>query len=180
MKTSYHGRCLTAQEEALALVAYPDGTHLSIGAGHNDAGLKPGTTITIPQALALLGDDEASREAAISKALAVPVNQAQFDALTDAWFNKGTVIHPVIDLINKGDIDEAMALLLTFNRNKAGTFLLGLARRRQREAHLFMTGDYGDLSTVKVRVGPAGTPFIIEPMPSETTFGAASSEQRIW
>ena len=47
MQVSYQGRCMLGQEEAIVLTSYSDGKHMSIGAGHNDPALKPGTVITL-------------------------------------------------------------------------------------------------------------------------------------
>lgn len=157
---------MLGQEEALVLVSYPDGEHRSIGAGHNDSALTPDSKITLEEALALLAVDLVSREAAVAKMLKVPIKQWEFDALVDAYYNKGNLVAPVIDLLNAGHTGDAMAHLLTINRNKAGVFLPGLAKRRFREMQLFLYGDYGDLTTIKVWRGPpSSTKPTIEPMP---------------
>lgn len=154
MKTSHNGVVFLARAEAIVLVAYPDGEHMSWGAGHNDPALKPGDQISLEDALKLLAADLAPREAYITKKLTLPVEQHEFDALVDAYYNKGSHVLPVIELINAGDHLEAMAVLLTINRNesgpKAGKFNEGLAKRRMNEIALFLHGNYGDLSKVKI------------------------------
>jgi lysozyme len=161
MRASYKCICMIAQEEAIVLVPYPDGPHFSIGVGHNDAALTAETpAITVEQALALLARDLVRRENDVTRALKVPVSQTQFDALIDGYFNKEHAVLPVIDLINKGDVPGAMTYLLGLDRNIHGVRLLGLARRRQRESNLFLTGDYGDLSAVKVY---SADPFTTKP-----------------
>ncbi len=161
---------MIAQEEAIVLVPYPDGPHMSIGTGHNDPALTGQTPpITVEQSIALLAADLVRREADVTKALKVPVSQEQFDALLDAYYNKEHAVLPVIALINEGKIPDAMALLQTLDRNSKSVQLKGLTRRRAREVNLFLHGDYGDLSTVKIfRANPfaATTKPDIEPMPT--------------
>lgn len=149
MKTSPKGVRFLAKEEALVLTAYQDGEHMSIGFGRNDPALKPGDTITIEQAMAYLVADLAPREAAVGRMLKVPVTSNENDVLVSCYYNKGNLIVPVIEHINAGRKDEAMAQLLTINRNKAGVFKSGLAERRIREMRVFLRSDYGDLSKIK-------------------------------
>lgn len=143
MQTSYRGRCFIARHEAAVLVAYQDGKHLSIGYGHNSPDLKPGDTITFEEAWALLKTDLEARERIVSKWLKVPVEQHKFDACMSTYYQKGSAVRQVINLVNEGDEAEAMALLLTFNRNQ-GKFSDGLAERRNQERRLFRRADYGD------------------------------------
>ena len=167
MQASFKCACLIAQEEAIVTVPYPDGPHFSIGTGHNDPKLTPSTPpITVEQALALLAADLIRRENDVTAALKAPLTQPQFDAIIDAYYNKEHAILPVIALINQGNVSEAMALLLTLTRNSKGIWLEGLAKRRLREVALFLHGDYGDLSTVKVfRAYPFVASPDIVPMP---------------
>lgn len=150
MKTSHKGVVFLAKEEAIVLAAYQDGEHMSIGAGHNDPALKPGDTISLEKAIALLASDLESRDAAITRMLKVPVEQHEFDPLVSAYYNAGSKVRLVVDLINHGERDEAMATMLTYNRTKEGKFKPGLAHRRIREMDVFLFGNYGDLSTVKI------------------------------
>lgn len=146
MKMSAKGIRALALEEALVLVAYQDGEHMSWGFGHNDPALKPGDTTTIERALALLAEDLTPREDIVARMIKVPMAEHENDALVSAYYNKGNKLVPVARLINVGERNEAMAALLTINRNDAGEFKPGLAERRMREMRMFLRGDYGDLS----------------------------------
>lgn len=154
-------------EEACVLVPYPDGPHLSNGFGHNDAALQlGGPPITVQQAIDQLIADLAPREIAVTKMFESTPKQQEFDAILDAYYNKGNKVRPVVDLINRGSIDEALALLLTINRDANGVYRAGLARRRQREVNIFLRGDYGDISRMKLwRGNPHTTVPEIIPFP---------------
>lgn len=166
---SYKGLCFIARQEACVLVPYQDGAHYSIGYGHNDKMLTASSpAITAEQAWALFRKDMRPRELTVVSWLKVPVEQHQFDALTSAYYQKGSKVREVINLVNDGDQLEALALLLTFNRNK-GKFAYGLAKRRFEEATLFRKADYGDLSKMKFWDGdPRTTQFKEIPFPLET------------
>lgn len=140
---------------------------MSVGFGHNDPNLKPDDPpITVQQAIDLLIADLAPREAAVSKMFSVPVLQQEFDAILDAYYNKGNLVRPVVRLINEGRKSDALDQLLTINRDASGTYRAGLARRRQREVEIFLHGDYGDISKMKLwRGDPHKTAPEIIPFP---------------
>lgn len=167
MKASREIVRVLCTEEACVLVPYPDGPHMSVGFGHNDPNLTPNDPpITVQQAIDLLIADLAPREAAVSKMFAVPVLQQEFDAIFDAYYNKGSQVRPVVNFINEGRKGEAIDLLRTINRNASGQYMAGLARRREREINIFLHGDYGDLSKMKLwRGDPHKSPPEIIPFP---------------
>lgn len=170
MQMTYRGLCAIAREEAMVLTPYPDGLagQFSQGIGHFDPALTADSpSITVEQAWELFRADMAPREAEVAKMLKVPVIPQENDALVSAYFNKGSKVRPVIDLINAGDKMEAMALLLTINRNAKGEFKAGLASRREREMRMFLRGDYSDEARDKPKLKlwrgvPVGEPEMIE------------------
>jgi GH24 family phage-related lysozyme (muramidase) len=152
------------------LVAYSDGHHFSIGFGHNDPALTAASTITAEDAWALFAKDLIPREDAVNAMLKIPVEQHQFDACVSLYYQGGNKLRVVADLINAGNIPEAMAMQLSFNRDYTHSeFHLGLAKRRLAEVTMFMTADYGDLSKMKLfAADPRTTPFTEVPFPPET------------
>lgn len=157
-------------EEACVLVPYPDGPHLSVGFGHNDARLKlTDPPITVKRAIEMLREDLKSREADINRMLRFDAGargQRVFDALLDAYYNKGNQVRPVIELFNRGQETDAIEHLRTINKNAAGEYKAGLARRREREIGIWLHGDYGDISTMKLwRGDPHKTRPEIIPFP---------------
>lgn len=147
MKTSYKGICELLREEAIVLVPYPDGKpgEFSIGAGHLDPSLTADSpAITVEEAMRLFAEDMRPREAFVEKVVNVPMKQHEFDALVSLYYNKGSQLLPVAALLNEGRVGDAMAQMLTINRNAKGEFRAGLAKRRNREMLMFMEGDYTD------------------------------------
>lgn len=140
------------------LVPYPDGTDkktgetkFSEGFGHNDAALTANSpAITLDQTIKMLRDDLAPRVATVNRMLKVPATQWIFDAILDAYYNKGNLVRPVIDFLNRGLEESAIAYLRTLNYNDKGERLSGLARRREREIGVWRHGDYGDVSHMKL------------------------------
>ena len=161
--------CFIARQEACVLVSYQDGAHFSIGFGHNDPGLTADATITLDDAWALFKKDLEPREKSVDELIDVPLQPHQLDACVSLYYQAGNQLRAVAALINAGSIDEAMATLLSINRDYTfKQFRLGLAKRRLAEATLFMKADYGDLSTLKLFKGnPRTTPFIEVPFPPE-------------
>lgn len=133
------------------LVPYPDGKKgYSQGLGHY--GVEANAPAwTIEHSWLVFLDDVKERNRIVSNYLKVPVNQNEEDALVHYYFQAGNKIEIVAKLINDGEPHEAMGLILSHNRNEAGEFSAGLARRRYRERRIFLFGDYGD-ETVKLKL----------------------------
>ena len=149
MKTSRNGILFIACREGLVLTAYPDGKNNAIGFGHNSATVKPGATITVAEAFALLASDLAPREKTLNADLKVQVEQQQFDALMSLYYNTGSHYLPkLLALINAGKADEAAALFPSCNVNAAGQVLAGLTTRRLEEQAMFTSGNYGALGKI--------------------------------
>lgn len=95
--------------------------------------------ITEAQALDLLHQTLTQYEQAVSKAVKVPINQNQFDALVDFAYNAGAgnmASSTLVKKLNAGDLKGASA---EFDRwvFAAGVRLRGLTLRRQAERELF-------------------------------------------
>jgi hypothetical protein len=169
-----------AAREACVLTAHRDTALLAIGFGQNDASLDEGDTISMDRAIALLmvAADEYDRSLNIifaGSALA----QHQYDAAFSLMYNVGATWfrsyggRPLVKAVadhaaSPGDRGLRDATGFAFVCAKydpdAGPFNLS---RRCREALMYVQGDYGDLSTLKLwREGKS--PRHIPPDPFET------------
>lgn len=154
MNISPKGIAFIAAREACVLVAYQDGEWLSVGFGHNGPEVKPDKRITVFEAVRLLVDDVRAREPIVNHALKAEVAQHEYDALFSGYYQSGSdLLRDVAAQLNKGDRDEAMAALVSHNRNAKGDFMFGLAKRRWLELQIFAKADYGDLRFVKLYEG---------------------------
>jgi lysozyme len=102
-----------------------------------------GMRITDAQIDELLKQDMERFENAVTKYVKVPLTQNQFDALVSFTFNVGAgalSTSTLLKLLNQGKYDEVPAQFLRWNKG-GGKVLAGLVRRRQSEAHLFVTGE---------------------------------------
>lgn len=145
MKLSPQGIAFLKNEEGLSLTAYPDGKNAdgsqkySIGYGHS--GAKAGQVITRAQADALLLQDIAKHEAAVTAAVTY-ASQRQFDALVAFSYNVGTAgmqNSTAVELHNAGNAAGAANALLMWNKS-GGAVNPVLVRRRQRERSLYLYG----------------------------------------
>lgn len=151
MKTSAAGRKAITQREGNKLKAYLDSVGiLTIGVGHTSAAGLPkvtsGMTITAAQSDEILTRDLAIFEAAVSKAVKVPLSQNEFDALVSLAFNIGAgafAKSTVVRKLNAGDRHGAANAILLFNKGKVKGKLQeipGLTKRRQAERTQFLSG----------------------------------------
>jgi lysozyme len=147
MTTSENGLKLIKDSEQLRLKAYRNkGDVPTIGWGHT-AGVKMGDVITEAIAEHLLEQDVADAEADIARLVKVPLNQNQYDALCDFFFNLGggwTVqTSTFMRLLNAGNYEAAAKRMLLWNKGKDGAGNLvelpGLTKRRAAESALFLT-----------------------------------------
>lgn len=149
MEVSRDGILFHARREGLALGAYQDGKHMSIGFGSNKPGLRQGDTITVPEAFKDLVQNIRDRERLLNVLLKVDVKQHQYDALSSLLYQAGRDdLEPVVKLVNAGKIEEAAKEFLEHDVNAKGEHLPGLLARRFREANLFYTGEYGDINPI--------------------------------
>ncbi len=127
--------------EGLRLNSYRDAVGVwTIGYGHTrTAG--PGQRITNAQATALLREDVANFENAVTRAVRVPITENQFAALVSFAYNVGSGAlnsSTLLRRLNAGDSFGAADELLRWNR-AGGRVLAGLTRRRVAERELFLS-----------------------------------------
>lgn len=159
MKTSYNGRAFIAREEGCKTYAYKDSVGVwTIGIGHTTAAGPPtvasGLRLSLAQCFDLFGTDLAKYEKRVTKAFTAPLTQAQFDAAVSFDYNTGGIDRATwVKVFNEGgDKARAANLMLTWNKPPE------IRGRRKREAALFETGRYGDLSGLTVWSEPGKAP----------------------
>lgn len=139
MKCSDAGVAMIQQFEGVRLVAYHDSVGIpTIGYGHI-RDVKMGDTCSPEQAVAWLREDLGQAEDCVNKAVKVPIEQNQFDALCSFVFNLGcgalnssTLLHK----LNERDYDGAAQEFGHWN-HAGGQVVAGLTRRRTAEAERF-------------------------------------------
>lgn len=137
---SQYGLDITESFESLRLDAYKDVAGvLTVGYGHTGSDVHLGWTITPEQAQTLLQSDIAAAASCVNSAVTVPINQNQFDALTDFTFNVGRgsfLRSTLLKLLNLGDYLGASGQFQNWVY-AGGEVQPGLIRRRDAEAGLF-------------------------------------------
>ncbi len=127
--------------EGLRLNSYRDAVGVwTIGYGHTSTA-GPGQRITNEQATALLRQDVATFEKAVSQAVSVPITNNQFAALVSFTYNVGSGAlnnSTLLRRLNAGDTNGAANEFLRWNR-AGGQVLAGLTRRREAERSLFLS-----------------------------------------
>lgn len=140
MQTSPKGVQFISSFEGCRLKAYQDPTGTwTIGYGHT-AGVTPGQSITMQQALLYLAQDLANKEKYVNKYNNVyHFTQDQFDALVSFTYNCGQ--GNLKKLLNDGNkpIELIKVDLPNTCTKSKGKELKGLIRRRKAEADLFGT-----------------------------------------
>lgn len=128
------------QWEGLRLTPYRDaGGVWTVGYGHTGADVRPGRAITQATADALLRQDLGRFEAAVERAVAVPLTDGQFGALVSFAFNVGEAAFARSTLVlrlNGGDYDAVPAQLGRWV-HVGGRRVQGLVNRRAAEAGLW-------------------------------------------
>ena len=126
--------------EGLRLNAYQDAVGVwTIGYGHTRTAY-PGQYVSEAGATALLREDIATFERAVSSAVQVPLTDNQYAALVSFAFNVGSGAlnsSTLLRRLNSGDYYGAANELLRWNR-AGGRELYGLTRRREAERSLFL------------------------------------------
>lgn len=113
--------------------------------GRHGRTLKLGDTITRPEADVILAKVVAEEYAPPVALRFGDLSQHCFDACTDATYNAGaaTLKDRWATALASGDLPRAGDLLRATRVTAAGKRLFGLVRRREDEARLLETGDYG-------------------------------------
>lgn len=138
------GRQRLTDREGKRLVAYPDpgtgGEPWTIGVGHtglllDGTRVRRGARITAEQCDELLMQDLRKFEAALNKALKVPVADHEFDALLSIMFNvgEGFAKSTAIRKLNAGDRPGAAKAIMMWNKP---AIIVG---RRTTEQSQFLT-----------------------------------------
>lgn len=191
MRTSASGRAAITRHEGLRLTAYPDpatgGEPWTIGVGHTSRAGPPkvtkGMKITRAQADEILSRDLATFEAAVSKAVKVPLNQNEFDALVSLAFNIGAgafAKSTLVKKLNAGDRAGAATAFLSWNK-AAGKVMKGLTKRREDERRLFLSrADAPKAPAEPVEPPKPATPIPVPPEPTTTPTPPAGRAKGIW
>ena len=149
-RLSAAGLVMLQKIESFSATPYKDdyaGTpevEFSIGYGHQ---IKPGevfTRITKEEGVQLLAVDVQSREAVVLRAVRVPINQAQFDALVIFAYNVGESAFLKSTLLRKLNAGDAAGAAAEFNRwiYSGGKVSASLQDRAVKQAALFQSGVY--------------------------------------
>jgi GH24 family phage-related lysozyme (muramidase) len=160
-EVSRDGVLFVAGREALVLVRYQDGRDAdgtprwAIGFGHNSKALRPGDKITEAQAFDVLIRDLEYWADQIRKRLRVQLEQHEFDAILSIAFNAGNRYMPaLVHLVNYGAPPEMIVKIIPLMAYALdGTWSNGVHTRREAEALMYETGDYGPLGTVPFYAG---------------------------
>lgn len=123
--------------------AYRDSAGVwTIGYG-STKGVHAGQRITRDQAAIRLADDVSQAESAVSRLVAVPLTQCQFDALVSFVYNLGAgglAKSTLLKRLNAGDYSVAADEFMKWVK-AGGRRLQGLVRRRAAERALFLGDD---------------------------------------
>lgn len=165
LSISEKGYAFVAAREACSLTAYADTRMLAVGFGQNDPNLKPGDVITLDQAIALFLKEGQRIALSLTKIFAgYDLKQNVVDACFSTAYNIGLGSfarnEPLVSAVKAYAVHPADRL----RRDAAGYQIINAnytldmgpfnLSRRCREALVFVSGDYGDLSTLKL--WPAG------------------------
>lgn len=164
LRTGPDGIAVMHASEKCRLRAYPDpgselakalragraiGPHLrgdpwTIGWGDTGPDVVEGLVITQEEA-----DERFARrlaeefEPGVRRAVRVPLNQKQFDALVSIFYNSGVAAmsaSTLVRLLNAGDVNGAAGQFSRWNRS-GGEVMKGLQRRREAERLVFLGMD---------------------------------------
>lgn len=143
MKMSTEGLIALIGHEGIVRSRYKDSVGVwTIGVGHTAAagGLNPATysgTLTMQEVIDLLRKDIVKYEAAVDRAVTVPLKQHEFDALVSFHFNTGAIGKAsFVKKLNAGDRAGAMVGMMDWRKPPE------IIPRRTAERDLFRTGIY--------------------------------------
>lgn len=144
MKMSDRGLAALAGHEGIVLSPYKDSVGVwTIGVGHTAAAGAPHPqstpSMTIAEAMDLFRRDVARYEADVDRAVTVPLQQHEFDALVSFHYNTGGIARAnLTKALNRGDRSGAIDGFMGWLQPPE------IAGRRTAEQKLFATGAYGD------------------------------------
>ncbi|MEZ5922209.1 MAG: lysozyme [Parvularculaceae bacterium] len=146
MKISDNGLALIKRFEGFEPESYQDIAGVwTIGYGHTGPEVGPDQKISQKEADALLERDLQTFENAVDRAVKVPLNQNEFDALVSFAYNVGAGAlrsSTALKRLNRGDRLGAADALTWWNKATVAGVLrevAGLTRRRAAEKALFLT-----------------------------------------
>ncbi len=150
MRLSDTGFALVRDFEGFRSSAYPDpgssnGLPVTIGYGStrwpDGSPIQLGQTVTRERAEAMLRNEIADTERAVSAAVTVPLSQSQFDALVSFTYNLGAGALRSSTLLRKLNAGDYASAADEFGRwiNNDGVPMEGLRRRRAAERAMFLS-----------------------------------------
>ena len=147
MKISKEGIALIKKFEGCKLEAYLDAVDVPTIAYGRTKEVQMGDTCTQQQAEDWLEEELVEYEGYVEKAVTVPLEQNQFDALVSWTYNLGPSNlnkSTALKLLNMSEYDGVPAQLKRWNK-AGGKVLDGLVRRREAEALLFKGQDWSTI-----------------------------------
>lgn len=130
------GLVAIANFEGFSSTAYEPipGDKLTIGFG-STAGVSPGDTISVPEALGRLKNDAAEAEAAVRDCIKVGLKQNEFDAFVSLAFNIGGQAFCSSTLVRKANAGDYAGACEEIRRwvYSGGRKVQGLVNRREQE-----------------------------------------------
>jgi len=143
MHTSTEGLMFLVAHEGIVLTPYKDSVGVwTLGIGHTAAAGFPDPksftgALTVAEAFGLLRHDIMKYEAAVNKAVTVPLKQHEFDALVSFHYNTGAIGKAsFVKKLNAGDRAGALKGIMDWRKPPA------IIPRRTAERDLFKTGEY--------------------------------------
>ena len=147
MEISQEGLSLIKKFEGCKLESYKCAAGVwTIGFG-STSGVSEGMEISQERAEALLLEDVAVFEEAVNKAVEVPLEQYEFDALVSWTFNLGPSnlnSSTMLKVLNENKKNEVPAQMRRWNKANGET-LQGLIRRREAESLLFQNEQWHEV-----------------------------------
>jgi lysozyme len=158
MRTSIKGLVAIAKSEGIVPAPYIDPVGVwTFGIGHTAMSGAPDPAkmercmpddvdAAIRYAVSLFQKHIQKYEQEVARAVKVPLQQHEFDALVSFHFNTGAIFKAsATDALNRDDREDAARRLTLYNKGRVNGQLVqleGLVRRREEERRMFLFGDY--------------------------------------
>ena len=188
MKTSDKGIVALMTHEGVVPAPYLDSVNvLTYGVGHTKAAGSPdpaslpkGMPSDLDSALGdvfeVFGRDIEKYEAAVDKAITVPVEQHEFDAAVSFHYNTGAIATASwVKTLNKGDRETAAAQIMNWTKPPE------IIPRREDEQTLFATGKYptGNINVWGVDANSKLTWKVVRTLSPEEAISAIQNDKDI-